>query len=757
MMNMRVAQIVLILLVWVVPCFAAPASDETFFLKQPDGSSIEVRQVGDENFHVLETVDGYILQRDALGYYAYADKKGESSGIYARNAHDRSKSDIQFLAGLDPEAIFQRLLTAAPAEETLDYMIPRFAAPKIQRMPTPNYTITMGAFRGLVLLLQFSDIKFKSSNPQKQFSDYMNKEGYNEYANLGSVRDYFIKNSMGKFIPEFDVYGPVTVPGERSSYGAISKENKNFNVARRAFREGIDTLIKWGGIDFSKYDKNNDGDIDFFLIIYAGVGSNNSPVMESIWPHAGYLGKRGTLKSGKKVAENYYVNRYASVNEISGRAYKTDNNTSALEGVGSAIHELGHVLGLPDLYDTKSVHSRKTPSYWDVMASGEYNCPSNTYNVQCCAPPFYTAFERMSLGWLTPIELNEPGLVKLDRIDSNVAYSITNPKNPDELFLLEYRSQKDWDIGLKNSGMLIWHIDYVDSVWYNAIVNADSTHMYVDIIEAVPEKSKYATADDPFPGAGNVTEFSKFVFWNGDSVKIALSNIAESSDKEYVTFNVDMFINSSSSLVLSSSSSAELSSSSIESSSSEVSSSSVAVSSSSLNTSSSTVSSSSAIFSSSNALSSSSETVLSSSGAPEMSSSSVIASSSEVASSTSAIAASSSSVGLSSSDAMPSSSASASSSSEFVESSSSERPVFTAFSVRLPNVQVQTHNGNIYIYAPLQGQKIVRMFSPNGQLLFERVMDGETTEFPWPRRLGKQNLVISVSQGMKTLYMGMVH
>ena len=92
-----------------VQCFAVPASDETFFLKQPDGTSIEVRQRGDDRFHVLETADGYILQKDVLGYYAYADETGESSGIYARNALDRSETDMHFLARLDPETIFEKL------------------------------------------------------------------------------------------------------------------------------------------------------------------------------------------------------------------------------------------------------------------------------------------------------------------------------------------------------------------------------------------------------------------------------------------------------------------------------------------------------------------------------------------------------------------------------------------------------------------------------------------------------------------------
>lgn len=65
---MKVVHIVLPLLMLAAHCFAVPASNETFFLKQPDGSTIEVRYVGDENFHALVSADDYILQKDALGY-----------------------------------------------------------------------------------------------------------------------------------------------------------------------------------------------------------------------------------------------------------------------------------------------------------------------------------------------------------------------------------------------------------------------------------------------------------------------------------------------------------------------------------------------------------------------------------------------------------------------------------------------------------------------------------------------------------------
>jgi len=797
----KIFQIILFVMIWAVFCMAEPADYEPFFLKQPDGTTLLARLVGDEHFSVLETADGYILQKDALGYYAYADETGKSSGIYARDPNSRSSSELQFLAKLNPDAIYQKLLAESPDDEALEYGIPKFALPKIQRMPVPNKKLTLGDIRGVVILVQFSDIKFKNADPKKQFSEMLNKEGYNEFHHQGSARDYFIKNSSGAFRPTFDVIGPITISQTRAYYGGTS-DDRRYNMARKALIEALDTLLRWNSIDFSQYDNDKDGNVDFVYMIYAGVGRSSSGVVESIWPHASSITKR--------MGNGPTVKRYACSNEIGGRAYKANSATSTPNGIGTFVHEFGHVLGLPDLYDVSGNNKQKTPHSWSIMAHGGYNCPTNSDNVQGCAPAFYSAFERMSVGWMAaPTELNVKGQVQLDKIDDNIAYSVTNPQNPNEMFLLEYRTNKNWDAGQPRSGMLIWHIDYVASVWSNRKINVDGSHMYVDIEEAVATTGTSAASSDPFPGSRNVTSFNKFVFWNGNDMNISLTNIKESSDKEYITFDVDMTVKSSSSMSSSSSttpfssssqvasSTSTLSSSSIESSSSQSSSSSNP-SSSSFSSSSSQSSSSSAISSSSIAtlssssiessssiapssssialISSSSETVLSSSAiesssseqssssseavlsssAAESSSSAIISSSSEVESSNSTITSSSSKVESSSSEQSSSSSEIILSSSAAESSSSSDYPVFAAASASPYRTHVASQNGMIHVITPTQGTKNIRIFSPNGQLLFETRMDGMNYQFPLPRKLGKQNVILSVTQGKKTLFMGMV-
>ena len=516
-----------------------------------------------------------------------------------------------------------------------------FESPIERRLPKPDVKLTQGDVRVLVVLVEFADVRFKNPDPVSQFTDYLNKEGYNEYHNIGSVRDYFIKNSMGKFRPTFDVYGPVTLPENREFYFDA------FRGDDLALTQAIDSLSMRSKINFSLYDNSGDGVVEFTFMIFAGIATKNSIDGKTFWPHANTLGEIGVLLSGKKIENGPYIKRYACANEIEYEAYKKNISTNTMSGVGVFIHEFSHLLGFPDYY---SHNGNKTLDSWSVMDQGDHNCPSNIDYVRSCAPPLYSAFDRKFMEWLTPIEIMSSGTIRLDKLDGNVAYSITNPENRDEMYLLEYRSNKGWDVGQKNSGMLIWHIDYVDSIW-TTMVNSKEWHMHVDIIEA-KENNFDSSPSDVFPGSANVTEFNKFVFWNGLDMNITLSDITESPDKEYVTFNVTM---------------GEPFRTEIESSSSTV-----------------------VIF----------------------------------------------------------------------RPYSETRPV-SASSIAVSknwrqHIRVISQNGMVRIATPLLGTKAVRMFSLNGQLLFETTMDGSELQFQWPKRLGRQKAVLSVTQGNVNLFMGVI-
>ena len=528
-----------------------------------------------------------------------------------------------------------------------------FDSPIVRRMPKPDVKLTQGDVRVLVVLVEFADVRFKSADPVSQFTDYLNKEGYNEYHSIGSVRDYFIKNSMGKFRPIFDVYGPVTLPNNKEYY--------NVDSARQVVSIALDSLDNKDEVDFFSYDNDDDGAVDFLIVFYAGISGHDFLMIRVLSTHADWLGNRLDALSGKKMKDGLFVNRHAFVNEINGGMYGRDSTTTTLCEMGGAIHEFSHVLGLPDLY--VGIGSPYLEN-WSVMQGGGSNC-SFGYDPKCI-PPLYSAFERMSLGWLKPTELKTNGKIQLNKLDDNVAYSITNPENPDEMYLLEYRSNKGWDIGQDTSGMLIWHVNYVESVWEKFKVN-DENPMNVDLVEAKSLGSRPGPWD-AFPGRTNVTEFNKFVFWNGLDMNITLSDITESPDKEFVTFNVTM-------------------------------------------------------------------------GEPFMR---------ELSSSSSFDPYGSKNPSSSSSRSTPYS--------------------WPGFSVMFPistssikttrktlqQAYVISQNGIINITTPLPGTKKVHMFSLNGQLLFEKQMDGTELQFAWPKRLGEQKAVLSVTQGNANLFMGVV-
>ena len=75
-----------------------------------------------------------------------------------------------------------------------------------QRVPKVNL-----APRGLLILVNFSDITFNERNNQLAFDSLANGENYTYNGATGSCKSYFEVQSNGQYSPEFDVIGPVTL------------------------------------------------------------------------------------------------------------------------------------------------------------------------------------------------------------------------------------------------------------------------------------------------------------------------------------------------------------------------------------------------------------------------------------------------------------------------------------------------------------------------------------------------------------------
>jgi len=606
-----------------ISAWAISASPFPIKSVQPDGSVLQIRKIGNEHFnYTITDEDSVLVVRDTTGYWHYADEHGKKTEMRVHAKSKRSQKEKNFLKKRNSRQILEKFREhrlkklqerreQEESEESQPMMLqsaPQKAnargTTQIKNTNTPtrpafNSVRREGDVRGLVILVQFSDVKFKRDNAAEEYTNFLNQEGYSNYFMRGSARDFFIANSAGKYRPTFDVAGPITLKNKRDSYGSAVDPNNIAAGAVKAVSEAMDSLVA-AGFDFTPYDSDNDRVVDFVYMIYAGVGSADTDVNTAIWPHSYNVPKRLTRSMS--------MNRYACSPELDGQAYMYRKTTDALNGIGTFCHEFCHVLGLQDHYDVTVNDSRTkvryTPGAWDLMDAGSYNCPQNKYMSTSCSPANLSAFERFSLGWLEPrrLEISDTTFI-LNAIQENDGLVLTS-KNDNEYYFVDFRLKKDFDEGLPNKGMLIWHINYDRTAWMYNEVNV-SDPMRVDLIEADGKADGYTVAYDAFP-TNRVNSFNGFVTWAGDSLGLEIYDITIVDDHvEFKTrgSRVAPELPSSSSKAVASSSSVKKSSSSMAKSSASVSSSSTAISSS-------TAKSSSSIawpfFSSSDRLSSSS-------------------------------------------------------------------------------------------------------------------------------------------------------
>lgn len=472
--------------VMAVRMFAVPAYRGWQTKTLPDGSQITVRQMGDEFFHYWETEDGKQAIEQADGRFVVT---GEAVPTKAQARAKRAASTLQ--SSKPRKAIGERNL--AP--------------------------------RGLLVLVQFSDVTFNSANNNAAFNDMLNKAGYDYNGATGSAVDYFHAQSNNAYNPTFDVVGPVTLSHNLEYYGEQGTINgyKENDMYIADFVIDAVTAAESAGCDFSKYDSNNDGYVDIVYFIYAGKGQANGGSTETIWPHnwelisaiyyeqthggSGYyvnVDAQGYITSmniptfdGKK------INNYACSAELRG-----DSNRS---GIGTFCHEFSHVLGLPDYYDADGEDNGEnvqTPQEWSIMDYGSYNNNEMT-------PPNYSIYDKYFMGWATP-----KFLAKDEKKDVSLttgyddAYQITGGSslvdftNTGTVYYLENRQKTGWDAALPGHGMLVWQVKYSASVWENNAPNNTAGNARYTIIPANGKTSNYGYGSDPFPGTSNVKSYT---------------------------------------------------------------------------------------------------------------------------------------------------------------------------------------------------------------------------------------------------------
>lgn len=455
------ALLCLVLSVWAVPAKRGVWCS----LSLVDGTEVKAQLVGDEFLHYYVSEDGTKYVQD------------ESTGLYRKMTDEVTAQRRAAVRRAQAQGRQKRMLRKAQASN-----------------------VFQGTKKGLVILAEFTNSKFKSGHDLALYRRIANEVNYSDNNFRGSIKDYFKAQSHGQFELDFDVAGICQLQHPYAYYGKNNSQKEDVKPG-----EMVAEACLWAhehGINFSKYDWNGDGEVDQVFVLYAGHGEASYKDANTIWPHMYYL---SASDYGKPLSlDGVTVDTYACSSELNG-----DGN---LDGIGTFCHEFSHCMGFPDLYDT-SYAGWFGMGDFDLMCSGSYNGDSK-------CPAGYSAYEKAECGWLTLKDMTdvekETSIAGVQPMSADGdAYVIKNKGHEDEYYILENRQKTGWDSYLPASGLMITHVDYDADIWGWNMPNTSgkyedangntktNDHQRLTIFRAGKSTDEYGDASDLYPYGSN--------------------------------------------------------------------------------------------------------------------------------------------------------------------------------------------------------------------------------------------------------------
>jgi len=407
-----------------------------------------------------------------------------------------------------------------PQETTIDFLdLQSFSLitsrPKRSHGIAGELAPVVGTRKALVLLVDFSDNV--ATQNQQHYADMLFSSG--TYT-TGSLKDFYWEASDHKLTVDGNVSGQggATNGWYRAPkpYSYYTNNDFGFGSYPQNAQKLVEDLVDLANpfVNFANYDNDGDGIVDALFIVHAGQGAEVTGNKNHIWSHQWAI--------TPKTVDGVKVQTY-SMEPEDGR-------------IGVFCHELGHVFGLPDLYDTD--YSSAGTGRWDLMAGGSWNNGGLT-------PAHPTAYCKLKLGWVEPVIIfnsQQDVTVKPYATNDGQIYKLPiKAINSKEYFLLSNRHKTGFDSYLPGEGLIIEHIDE------NKTSNTDETH-YLDNIEQCDGKFDLnknvnsGDANDPFPCSANssftesTTPSSKA--YDGSDSGIRVTNIQRSGDNITATIKV---------------------------------------------------------------------------------------------------------------------------------------------------------------------------------------------------------------------------
>lgn len=490
-----------------VPACSGPRTE-----MQNDGSVVQVIQRGDEYSHWFEDTKGNVIAFDKKTknwkYAVSSNKKikpGEKAVLvdakgraFLGSISDKGKSGIKEAIAATYEKNYAKANKVIADQRAVKT---GKSSTSMQTLPAPISTSKMQQDI-LLILIEFED------TPMTQSIDYWGAKFFDTTPGAKSIKNYYLANSHGKNfqfnrarfnVADQSILNPtneisrielkngiakVTFKGNHPGYSLTEDDNLIYPNVEKAYK----ALNQY--IDYSSYTKHsgyiNREDLHIVNLISGWEMSTHDGASQSTWGTSVEVSMQGMPLSAEPATGEIFS--YTVQGEL--RSGTAINSSATPMGIGVATHELGHSLGLPDLYDY-GYDSEGVGSY-SLMAEGSWGAAAG--EVPGTTPVMLDPWCALKLGFVNPTSYNQAmsasTTVHAYSQSSPSSYTVLkleNPKDPRQYFLVENRQREGYDSGLYNklgscnSGILIYHVD--ESI-DGDLVEDNKYHKVVDVEEA---------------------------------------------------------------------------------------------------------------------------------------------------------------------------------------------------------------------------------------------------------------------------------
>lgn len=325
-----------------------------------------------------------------------------------------------------------------------------------------------------------------------------------------SARTFYQEMSRGAFTLDGTVSPWLVLPQNAAYYQPVPNTSDRYGRTAEYLLHTLQAAD--GAMNFGQFDNDgpdglpnsgdDDGYVDAAAFVYPAVGmSCGGP---GIWPHrwafSAWTGTPFTTNDARSGGGFIRVDDYLIQGGL-------ECDGTSLMQIGTFSHEMGHALGLPDLYDTYGADgSSEGLGEWDLMASGNWRMQD--------APAHMGAWSKDFLGWVNVETVtttrNAYSLAQVYAQGKVLRYDLPGTR---EYFLFENRGAVGSDRNLRRGGLLVYHVDpaVIDSTAFQNRVNAHPRMgvalEQADGLDHLGAGTNRSDAGDPFPGSTGRTSW----------------------------------------------------------------------------------------------------------------------------------------------------------------------------------------------------------------------------------------------------------